>query len=409
MPLKLVVFDVEGVLIPKSRFLLFEASRSRGVTTFIKFAILGILYSIGALSLESSLRAIFRSLKGTPTYELSSLFNSLPLMPGSEELFHKLKAMGLKTALISSGLPDTFVANLAKRLGADYSAGIQLGIKDGNLTGEISGNVIKDGGKVVALESIIANEGLSAESCALVADDHNNLQLHRVCGLTIGFNPDYVMGRKADYVVKENLSEIPPILAGETILKESISTTNIIRELIHTSGLIIPFICIYIFNNIIVATLLFVAVLIYSASELLRINGAHVPIISTITLWAANRSELQEFNTAPIFHAAGIALSLLIFPQKIGYAAIAVLTLGDSSASILGKRFGSMKIPFNKGKSVEGSICGLVIAFLGALLFVDPITALLGAVSGILIEAIPLPFDDNLLIPLAAGISMYLL
>ena len=409
MPIKLVVFDVEGVLIPKRRFLLFEASRGHSFTFFIKFAIVGILYSIGVLSLERSLRVLFRSLKGKQMGELSAEFKRLPLMPGSEELFDELKTLGYKTALISSGLPDTFVAELAERLGADYSSGIQVETIDGVLTGEISGKVIKEVGKVAALEEIISLEGLSSESCALVADDLNNMQLLKICGLRIGFNPDYMISRRADYVVKEDLSEIPRILTGGVILENRISTSNVLRELIHASGLLIPFLCIYLFNNIIVATLLFMAVFIYSVSELLRNFGTNVPIISKITLRAADRSELHEFNTAPIFHALGIALSLLIFPARIGYAAIAVLALGDSSASLLGKRFGRNRIPFNKGKSIEGSIIGLIIGFLGALLFVDPITALVGAVVGILIEALPLPLDDNLLMPLAAGISMTLL
>jgi dolichol kinase len=193
------------------------------------------------------------------------------------------------------------------------------------------------------------------------------------------------------------------------MLDNRVSTGNVIREAIHTSGLLIPFICIYLLNNLTVATLLITAALIYSASELLRIHGTNVPVISKITLWAADRSELQEFNTAPIFHALGIALTLLIFPTRIGYAAIAVLTLGDSSASILGKRFGKTKISFNRGKSVEGSMIGLVFAFLSSLLFVDPVTAIVGAAAGLLIEALPLPLDDNLLIPLAAGASMYLI
>lgn len=409
MPIKLVVFDVEGVLIPKRRFLLFEASKGHSVTSFIIFAIVGVLYSIGVLSLERSLRILFRSLKGKQVEELAAEFKRLPLMPGSEELFGELKTLGYKTALISSGLPDTFVSELAGRLGADYSSGIQVETRDGVLTGEISGSVIKEAGKVEALEEIISHEGLSSKSCVLIADDLNNMQLLRICGLSIGFNPDYVISRRADYIVKEDLSQIPHILIGEAMLDNRITNSNVVRELIHASGLLIPFISIYLFNNLIVATLLFIAVFIYSLSELLRIFGTNVPIISKITLWAADRSELNEFNTAPIFHALGIALSLLIFPTRIGYAAIAVLALGDSSASLLGKRFGRNRIPFNRGKSVEGSIIGLVVAFLGALLFVDPLTALVGATVGILIESLPLPLDDNLLIPLAAGISMTLL
>ena len=257
MPIKLVVFDVEGVLIPNRRFLLFEASRGHSLTTFIKFAVVGVLYSIGFLSLERSLRVLYRSLKGKQMGELSAEFKRLPLMPGSEELFDELKALGYKTALISSGLPDVFVAELAKRLGADYASGIQVETRDGVLTGEISGNVIKEVGKVAALEEIISHEGISSENCALVADDLNNMQLLNVCGLRIGYNPDYVIRRKADYVVNENLSQITRILSGGAMLDNHISTGNVIRELIHASGLLIPFICIYLFNNLIVAALLF--------------------------------------------------------------------------------------------------------------------------------------------------------
>jgi phosphoserine phosphatase/dolichol kinase len=409
LSIKLVVFDVEGVLIPKRRFLLFEASRGHGLKLFLKFAIIGILYSIGVLSLERSLKEVFKSLKGKQMGELLTVFQGLPLMPGAEELFKELKILGLKTALISSGLPDIMVADLAGHLGADYSRGLHVETRDGVLTGEISGDVIKKEGKVAALEEILTSERLSPENCALVADDLNNMQLLRICRISIGFNPDYVISRKADYIVKEDLLEIPRIITNGMRHDDLISEGNIIREAIHTSGLLIPFICIYLFNNVIVATLLFLAVFIYFVSELLRIFGTNVPVISKITIWAADRSELQEFNTAPIFHALGIALSLLIFPTRMGYAAIAVLTLGDSSASIFGKRFGRIKIPFNRGKTVEGSIVGLIFAFLGALLFVDPITAGIGAAVGILIEALPLPLDDNLLIPIAAGVSMYLL
>jgi dolichol kinase/phosphoserine phosphatase len=409
LSIKLVVFDVEGVLIPKRRFLLFEASRGHGLKLFLKFAIIGILYSIGVLSLERSLKEVFKSLKGKQMGELLTVFQGLPLMPGAEELFKELKILGLKTALISSGLPDIMVADLAGHLGADYSRGLHVETRDGVLTGEISGDVIKKEGKVAALEEILTSERLSPENCALVADDLNNMQLLRICRISIGFNPDYVISRKADYIVKEDLLEIPRIITNGMRHDDLISEGNIIREAIHTSGLLIPFICIYLFNNVIVATLLFLAVFIYFVSELLRIFGTNVPVISKITIWAADRSELQEFNTAPIFHALGLALSLLIFPTRMGYAAIAVLTLGDSSASIFGKRFGRIKIPFNRGKTIEGSIVGFIFAFLGALLFVDPVTAAIGAAAGILIEALPLPLDDNLLIPIAAGVSMYLL
>jgi dolichol kinase len=319
-----------------------------------------------------------------------------------------LRARGLKTALISSGLPDFVVAELASRLGADYFSGIKVGVKDSVITGEISGDVIREGGKVATLEEILRVEGITAEGCAVVADDLNNLQLLRICGLSIGFNPDYVISTRADFVVKEDLSEISSIVTLGSTGVPIVTKNNLIRELIHTSGFLVPFLCIYLFGNLAVAGLLFTAITIYSIAELLRIFGREVPVVSRVTLWAADRSELNEFNTAPIFHAVGIALSLLIFPVGVGYAAIAVHSLGDSSASLVGKRFGSVRIPYNRGKSVEGLLSGTLFAFLGAIVFVNPVTAAVGALAGMLVESLPLPLDDNLLVPLAAGVAMLL-
>jgi dolichol kinase/phosphoserine phosphatase len=409
LPLSFVVFDVEGVLIPKRRFLLFEVSRVHGVRAFVKLLLVGVLYSMGVVSLERSLSVIFRSLRGTRVEDLSRLFRGVPLMPGAEELFVDLRARGLRTALISSGLPDFLVADLAGRLGADYSSGIGVGVSDGVLTGEISGDVISRRGKVAALEKILKVEGVSAEECAVVVDDLNNLQLLGVCGLSVGFNPDYVIGSRADYVVKEDLSEIPSIVASGVVKGRRVSRSNLVRELIHASGFLIPFLCIYLLSNLVVAELLFAAIVVYASAELLRIFGVEVPVVSRVTLWAADRSELHEFNTAPIFHAAGIAFSLIVFPVSVGYAAIAVHTLGDSSASLVGKRWGSVRIPYNRGKSVEGSLVGMLFAFLGAVVFVDPVTAAVGALAGISVESLPLPLDDNLLVPLAAGVAMWLL
>ncbi|NIO37369.1 hypothetical protein GTO27_06655, partial [Candidatus Bathyarchaeota archaeon] len=61
---QLVVFDVEGVLIPKRRYLLFETARKIGYWGFVRTLVIGMLYEIGLVSLESSLRRIFMMLQG---------------------------------------------------------------------------------------------------------------------------------------------------------------------------------------------------------------------------------------------------------------------------------------------------------------------------------------------------------
>ena len=125
----LVVFDVEGIIIPKNRFLVFEMSRKTGFFSFIKIVFLGLLYEIGLLSLEYTLKKIFEMFKGVPENDVVELTKNIPLMLGTKEVFKKLNEKGYKTALISSGLPQEVVEDLAKTLHVDHAFGIKLEVK----------------------------------------------------------------------------------------------------------------------------------------------------------------------------------------------------------------------------------------------------------------------------------------
>ena len=407
---RLVVFDVEGVLLPKRRFLLFEVAAKLGPLTFLRFFFIGILYEIGLLSVESVMRRLFRLLKGMPMDKLFVQYGRLPLMYGATELFEKLRRHGFKTALISSGLPRAFIEDLANRLGADYASGLEIGIDNGHLTGEVWGDVLKPDGKAIALKKILEREGPSCHSCAVVADDRNNLPLLRLCETSIGYNPGFILRVKSNYVIGDDLSKVLPLLTGKASTEDSrdLPQNKVLRELIHISSISIPFVCTYLLSDHIVALLIMVVASIYTISEFSRMLGNNLPIFSAITLKVADKSELQEFVTGPITYALGIVFSLLVFHPPISYASIAILTLGDGSAAIFGKIFGKTVLPLNKGKSVEGSLIGLIFAFLGSILFVSPTKALIGAVVGILAEYLPSPIDDNLTIPIVSGLVLTL-
>jgi HAD superfamily phosphoserine phosphatase-like hydrolase len=411
-PPRLVVFDVEGVLLPKRRYLAFEAARKLSFLKFVKILLIGFLYEIGLASLESSLRKIFRMLRGLSLNDLFELYQKLPLIDGVEEVFRRLKQAGCKTALISSGLPQPFVESLGSRLEADYAYGLDLEVTNNHLTGEIGGVVIEPKGKAMVLREIQNAEGLAAEDCAVVADDRNNLPMLSLCSLRIGYNPDFLLSVKSDVVIRGRLTEILVPLNVETSasLGSSITKDMAIREAIHISGLLVPYINIHLFAPHTVAFLIFIVTLFYTASEFARIEGISFPLLPAITRRAATKPELHEFVTAPIFFALGIALALLLFPEPISYASIAIFTLGDGSATLFGRRFGRKPFPFNKGKKLEGTIFGLTFAFFGALLFMEnPLKALMGAAAGMLMETLPTPISDNLTTPLAAGIVLMVL
>ncbi|MCZ2856597.1 MAG: hypothetical protein O2U62_05850, partial [Candidatus Bathyarchaeota archaeon] len=143
--------------------------------------------------------------------------------------------------------------------------------------------------------------------------------------------------------------------------------------------------------------------------EFARVEGINLPVISAITRQAATKPEIHEFVTTPIFFATGIMLALILFPYPINYASIAIFTLGDGTATLFGRKLGRTVFPLNKGKRIEGTVFGFIFALLGALLFVSHLEALIGAAVGMLAEALPTPINDNLTIPLTAGLVLILL
>lgn len=183
------------------------------------------------------------------------------------------------------------------------------------------------------------------------------------------------------------------------------------RQLIHMSGASFAFYAYFAGLYASVSTFLFLltAGLIISYGYK---RGVRLPIISKIvdsTERAGVIDELPGKGTLCFFF--GSLLVLLIFGSKIevACASIIILAWGDSFSTIAGRRFGKHKIFYNREKSIEGSMGGFLSASLGAMVFVSPVTAAIGAAAGMLAESLPLKIDDNITVPLASGLVMFLL
>ena len=403
---RIVVFDVEGVLIPKNRFI-FAVGKSLGLIKLIKLLFYGFLYEAGILKLESALKHVFKELKGVKIETLILIFGKIPSTPYLQNIFSQIKARNCKIALISSGLPTFIVKKLADEVGADYAYGINVETKDDKLTGEIWGDVIESSGKLRILCQILENENLSLGDCVVVADDRNNRCMFLSGPLKIGFNPDFIIRVKADRVINGKLSGILPIIDGKRHQRSFPSTNDFVREVVHSSGFFMPVIASLI-GVPIVGAIIFTIAFAYTVSELWRLEGKKLPLISVITRHAASQSELHGFAAAPLYFAFGILLTLVVFPHPASYAAIAMFCLGDSAASLFGGLI-STSLPFNKGKTWEGSLAGFFFAFLAGSFFVSPLLALAGAAIAMTIEVLPLPVNDNILIPVITGAALTLL
>ena len=405
---KLAVFDVEGVLVPRRRSLLFEVGRKLGFSQLARIVFFGAVYELGLISLKSAMKHVFKIFKGLPVDELLRIFKQVPLLPNMKEVFKELTGAGWKTALISSGLPTFVVRDLASVLDADYAFGFEIEIENDVVTGEIWGDSIEHDGKLVILRKILETEGLTPKDCVVVADDRNNASIMLPGILKIGYNPDFIVRMKADNIVSGYPLDILSIVNDQPKTQRLPSRNDVLRESIHASGIAMPVLSSLIGIGPIVYFILFLTAL-YAISELTIMEKKSLPVISSITRHAATPEELYEFRAAPIFFAFGILLTLLLFPRPASSAAIVIFAVGDSTASIFGKMFGRRPIPFNKGKTTEGSFIGFLLAFLAAAFFVNPFMAALGAAIAMLLESLPLPINDNLVLPLVTGALLTLM
>ena len=105
----------------------------------------------------------------------------------------------------------------------------------------------------------------------------------------------------------------------------------------------------------------------------------------------------------------GSLLTLLLFDRDIAVAGLIFLGAGDAAAGIIGERWGRHKL---LRKSLEGTaaffiscvVVGLIFKY--AALDISLMVLLLGALSAAIVELMPLPVNDNLVIPLLSAAIM---
>ncbi len=177
-----------------------------------------------------------------------------------------------------------------------------------------------------------------------------------------------------------------------------------LRQLIHASGIFIVFLTWFLDP---ITVILICIAIVLSVELIFRIDKERYIFFFSEIL---RRSKREHDERGFIYFFVGVILTLYLFRFNIAIAnaAIIFLILGDSASTIFGKRFGKHKIPFNKNKTIEGSIAFLIVGFAGALTQLPLTPALSGAIVGSLTEAYS-PIDDNITIPIISGIAMSLI
>ncbi len=200
---------------------------------------------------------------------------------------------------------------------------------------------------------------------------------------------------------------------------------EILRQFVHLSGLAFIYLSQFLDKNISASIFLLMALsfLIYSwyVRRQMSRTGKLINLVEERArriIMHLDRDNLPRPFMGPFWFYTGFFLAYLLFPLQIAMASCAILAVGDALSTLVGKTLG--RIQYLPGKTAEGSLAFFAGGFIIALFILPPATAFAGALAGTLAEPIPSLrrlrnlyarglVDDNLLIPLAAGLVMLLL
>jgi phosphoserine phosphatase len=179
---RLVVFDMDSTLIDAEVIdeLAIEAGVGEQVAAITEAAMQG------EIDFKQSFTQRMALLKGLDVSVLQSVAERLRLNEGAEHLISTLKKLGYKTAIVSGGF-TFFGEYLQQRLGVDYVYANQLDIKDGLVTGQVSGDIIDGQRKAELLREIAEKECLKLQQVIAVGDGANDLPMLGIAGLGIAF------------------------------------------------------------------------------------------------------------------------------------------------------------------------------------------------------------------------------
>ncbi|MFN3466789.1 MAG: haloacid dehalogenase-like hydrolase [Candidatus Brocadiales bacterium] len=398
---KFVVFDLDGVIF-RGQYLL-RLSRQRGLLSYIRTYCLCVLFDLGRLTIERLLEEVYRGFKGMSLDTLWRVYKEMPLIGGAGEVVRTLRGKGHTVAIISSGVPDFLVRDLALEIGADMGFGIDVGFLEDSLSGTVVGELGTSTGKEFLVKELARQRDIGWEDVIVIADDPNNISIMEKSGLSIGVNAGFLVRKKADYLVDGNdLGKVLDYISGcgETSQGRGWLQQEVRRKLVHVWAGAVPFLAgIAFFPTIIFLALLAV---LYTISEMGRLNGRLVPVLGSITTACIREEERRVFVTGPVTMAIGVIMSLLLFPAHVALVVIWILAFADTASTLVGRAWKGRPLPYNRSKSMVGSLTFFLVACLCSFPYLPPVSALYVALTSSFLESLPLG-DDNISMPIGSG------
>jgi glycerol-3-phosphate acyltransferase PlsY len=171
---------------------------------------------------------------------------------------------------------------------------------------------------------------------------------------------------------------------------------------------VIPFTYLFLFESRFQVLSILVPLTVFAIIiEYLRVRSAVIKkIFNNFLISMLRIHEMDGKYTGATWVFIGSTLTIAIFPKEIAVISLVYMSLGDTMAGLVGRKFGKIKF-YNK--TIEGTLAGLIVCLLSGYLIrlsLPLVVVFSGAFAAMIIELLPIPIDDNLSVPLFAGTIM---
>jgi phosphoserine phosphatase len=153
----------------------------------------------GEIEYHESLRRRLALLEGMDESALQRVYDErLKLSPGAERMLERLRSVGIKTLLVSSGF-TFFTERLKQRLSLDYTLSNTLEMKDGKLTGRVAGPIVDARTKAEKVRELREALRLKSGQVIAIGDGANDLAMMAEAVVSIAYHAKPVVRGKATY------------------------------------------------------------------------------------------------------------------------------------------------------------------------------------------------------------------
>jgi dolichol kinase len=191
--------------------------------------------------------------------------------------------------------------------------------------------------------------------------------------------------------------------------------SEVYRKSIHLFSLFIPVLYYFLFSKSQAVLFLFLAsagmiLLDYMKRDLKGIGKLYNKILGGLLRYDEKNFKEKVITGGTLF-VIGIFIAVVLFQKNVAISAVTILIVCDSASALVGKSIGRHKLIGEK--TYEGTaaflITGIILIFL-----ILPVTfnvhgeiyiAIVSLIIAAVIEVMPWKLDDNILVPLAYGIS----